>query len=294
MSMATDDHGTAPVNRYKNAARRPDFTIEQDWASYSAAEHDRWDRLFARSQAILRERACDEFLAALHALELSKAGIPDMAKLSDRLERITSWRVVPVTDLVPDDIFFDHLANRRFPAGAFIRPEQQLDYLEEPDVFHDVFGHVPLLANKTYADFMQAYGKGGQRAMKLGQLANLARLYWYTVEFGLIRSRAGLRLFGAGIMSSATESVFALENPSPHRVAFDLERVMRTKYIIDDFQQTYFVIDSFERLLDACYQDFGPLYQRLATASDIEADELVPGDTVISRGTLAYFKDRRR
>ena len=290
MSMATQDHDSPPVNRYKNAARRPDFTIEQDWASYSAAEHDRWDRLFARSQAILRERACDEFLAALHALELSKAGIPDMAKLSDRLERITGWRVVPVTDLVPDDIFFDHLANRRFPAGAFIRPEQQLDYLEEPDVFHDVFGHVPLLANKTYADFMQAYGKGGQRALKLGRLANLARLYWYTVEFGLIRSGAGLRLFGAGIMSSAAESVFALENPSPHRVAFDLERVMRTKYIIDDFQQTYFVIDSFERLLEACYQDFGPLYQRLATSSDIEADELVPGDTVISRGTLDYFK----
>jgi phenylalanine-4-hydroxylase len=290
MSTATEDHGTPAVNRYKSAARRPDFTIEQNWASYSAIEHDRWDRLYARSQAILRERACDEFLEALHALELSKAGIPDMAKLSDRLERITGWRVVPVTELVPDDIFFDHLANRRFPAGAFIRPEQQLDYLEEPDVFHDVFGHVPLLANKTYADFMQAYGKGGQRAMKLGRLANLARLYWYTVEFGLIRSSAGLRLFGAGIMSSATESVFALENPSPHRVAFDLERVMRTKYIIDDFQQTYFVIDSFERLLDACYQDFGPLYQRLATASGIEADELVPGDKLISQGTLDYFR----
>jgi phenylalanine-4-hydroxylase len=292
MSLAADDHGTKPVNRYKNAVRRPDFTIEQDWASYSAAEHDRWDRLFARSQAILRERACDEFLAALHALELSKAGIPDMTKLSDRLARITGWRVVPVTELVPDDIFFDHLANRRFPAGAFIRPEQQLDYLEEPDVFHDVFGHVPLLANKTYADFMQAYGKGGQRALRLGRLANLARLYWYTVEFGLIRSPAGLRLFGAGIMSSATESVFALENPSPHRVAFDLERVMRTKYIIDDFQQTYFVIDSFERLLDACYQDFGPLYQRLSTSSDIEADQLVPGDKVISQGTLDYFKQK--
>ncbi len=215
MSIATEDRGVPPFNRYKNAPRKSDFTIEQDWASYSAAEHDRWDRLFARSQAILRDRACDEFLAALHALELSKGGIPDMAKLSDRLQRITGWRVVPVTDLVPDDIFFDHLANRRFPAGAFIRPEQQLDYLEEPDVFHDVFGHVPLLANKTYADFMQAYGNGGRRAMKLGRLANLARLYWYTVEFGLIRSQAGLRLFGAGIMSSAAESVFALEVRRP-------------------------------------------------------------------------------
>jgi phenylalanine-4-hydroxylase len=292
MSVAMQEKDV-PLNRYKNARRNPDFTIDQDWPSYSAAEHDRWDRLFARSREILHNRACVEFLAATDTLRLSESGIPDLEKLSGRLEKITGWRVVPVTDLVPDDIFFNHLANRRFPAGAFIRPEQQLDYLEEPDIFHDVFGHVPLLADQTYADFMHAYGKGGQRAMRLGRLANLARLYWYTVEFGLIRSPAGLRLFGAGIMSSATESVFALEDASPHRVAFDLERVMRTKYIIDDFQQTYFVIDSFEKLLAACYEDFGPLYERLAIATDIKPDELVPGDTVITTGTLEYFKKKR-
>ena len=293
MSVAMQDQD-APLNRYKNARRNPDFTIDQDWASYSAAEHDRWDRLFARSRDILRHRACEEFLAAMATLKLSESGIPDLKKLSDRLESITGWRVVPVTDLVPDEIFFNHLANRRFPAGAFIRPESQLDYLEEPDIFHDVFGHVPLLANKTYADFMQAYGQGGQRAIRLGRLANLARLYWYTVEFGLIRSPVGLRLFGAGIMSSATESVFALEDASPHRVAFDLERVMRTKYVIDDFQQTYFVIDSFEKLLASCYEDFGSLYERLARADDIEADELAPGDKVITKGTLEYFRNKRR
>jgi len=293
MSVAMQDQ-SVPLNRYKNARRNADFTIDQDWPSYSAAEHDRWDRLFARSRQILRNRACEEFLTAMDTLKLSESGIPDLARLSDRLEKITGWRVVPVTDLVPDEIFFNHLANRGFPAGAFIRPESQLDYLEEPDIFHDVFGHVPLLANKTYADFMQAYGKGGQRAMRLGRLANLARLYWYTVEFGLIRSPAGLRLFGAGIMSSATESVFALEDGSPHRVAFDLERVMRTKYIIDDFQQTYFVIDSFEKLLAACYEDFGPLYERLAAATDIEANELVPDDNVITKGTLEYFKRKQR
>ena len=293
MSAALDQ-GTTPKNRYKDAARRPDYTIDQAWDSYTAAEHDRWDRLFARSRAILQHRACDEFLTAMDTLQLSEAGIPDMRRLSERLEKITGWHVVPVTDLVPDEIFFHHLANRRFPAGAFIRPEQQLDYLEEPDVFHDIFGHVPLLANRAYADFMQAYGAGGERAMKLGRLANLARLYWYTVEFGLIRSAAGLRIFGAGIMSSAAESVFALDDPSPHRVAFDLERVMRTKYIIDDFQQSYFVIDSFERLLEACYQDFGPLYARLATATDIAADELAPGDNVITQGTLDYFRNKQR
>ncbi|MPZ39648.1 MAG: phenylalanine 4-monooxygenase [Rhizobiales bacterium] len=280
------------TNRYLNAKRNPDYTIDQDWRSYTREEHDRWDRLFRRSQAILSGRACDEFLAATTALQLSEAGIPDMAKLSERLEKITGWRVVPVAELVPDDVFFNHLANRRFPAGAFIRPEAQMDYLQEPDIFHDVFGHVPLLANPVFADFMQAYGKGGQRAIDLGCLKNLARLYWYTVEFGLIRSADGLRIFGAGIMSSTTESVFALESSSPHRVTFDLERVMRTNYLIDDFQQTYFVIDSFQSLLDQCYRDFGPIYSWIGTASDIAPHELIEDDRILSRGTLAYFNDK--
>ena len=192
--------GTGPKNRFRDARRNPDFTIDQDWASYSAAEHDRWNRLFRRSLAALQNRACDEFLAMLEALSLSDGGIPDMEKLSDRLEKITGWRVVPVAELVPDDVFFNHLANRRFPAGAFIRPEEELDYLQEPDVFHDIFGHVPLLANPVFADFMVAYGKGGQRAMQLGQLANLARLYWYTVEFGLIRTTRAADLWGWDIV----------------------------------------------------------------------------------------------
>jgi phenylalanine-4-hydroxylase len=295
MSVAVKDRAIDPTskNRYHRAPRRPDYTIGQDWSSYSAAEHDRWDRLFKRSRAILHDRACDQFIAMMHTLKLSESGIPDMERLSDRLEKMTGWRVVPVAALVPDDVFFNHLANRRFPAGAFIRSEPEMDYLEEPDVFHDVFGHVPLLASPVYANFMQAYGKGGQRAISLGRLANLARLYWYTVEFGLIRTAAGLRIFGAGIMSSTTESVFALESDSPHRIGFDLERVMRTKYLIDDFQQTYFVIESFEKLLDDCYQDFAPIYQRIGTATDIEADEVLDGDDVVTRGTLAYFKSKR-
>jgi phenylalanine-4-hydroxylase len=293
MSVTVEASEATSKERYQNAPRRADHTIDQAWTTYSAAEHDRWDRLFARSQSILDGRACDEFIAMMHALKLSESGIPDMAKLSDRLDRITGWRVVPVAGLVPDDVFFNHLANRRFPAGAFIRAEHEMDYLEEPDIFHDVFGHVPLLANPVFADFMQAYGKGGQRAMSLNMLPNLARLYWYTVEFGLIRSPKGLRIFGAGIMSSTTESVFALEDPSPNRIAFDLERVMRTKYIIDDFQQTYFVIESFEKLLEDCYKDFAPVYARLRSASDIEAHEVVAGDDVLTRGTLAYFRSKR-
>ncbi len=171
----TELNQSTEKSRYLSAPKRPDFTLDQDWGSYSAAEHDRWDRLFARAQTVLKGRACNEFLAALNTLQLSESGIPDLEKLSARLTPLTGWQVVPVAELVPDEIFFDHLANRRFPAGAFIRPEHEMDYLQEPDIFHDVFGHVPLLANPVYADFMEAYGKGGQRAMALGQLKNLAR-----------------------------------------------------------------------------------------------------------------------
>src|SRR5215469_11963299 len=281
-----------PKARFRKAPREADFSIDQDWRRYTAAEHDRWDRLFKRSVAGLRNRACDEFVAMVEKLKLSESGIPDMEKLSERLAKLTGWRVVPVIELVPDNIFFNHLANRRFPAGVFIRSESEMDYLQEPDIFHDIFGHVPLLANPVYADFMEAYGQGGNRALALGRLANLARLYWYTIEFGLIRTGAGPRIFGAGIMSSVSESIFALESNSPNRISFNLERVMRTKYVIDDFQQIYFVIDSFERLLQVCYQDFGPLYERMKTAPDIEPHEVVKGDGVISRGTLAYFKKR--
>jgi len=293
MSVAiADNTASSKKNRYRDVPRNADYTIDQAWASYTAAEHDRWDRLFKRSQAILHDRACHEFMAMMHTLKLSESGIPNMERLSDRLEKITGWRVVPVAELVPDEVFFNHLANRRFPAGAFIRPEEEMDYLEEPDIFHDIFGHVPLLANPVYSDFMHAYGKGGQRAISLGKLPNLARLYWYTVEFGLIRTGAGLRIFGAGIMSSTTESVFALENSSPNRIIFELERVMRTKYLIDDFQQTYFVIESFEKLLNDCYQDFAPIYERIGTATDIEAHDVLNGEDVVTRGTLAYFKKK--
>ena len=277
-------------NRYAAAERNADWTIDQDWPSYSAEEHDRWNRLFARQAKLLPGRACDEFLAALAKLELSHTGIPEFADLSRRLSALTGWSVVPVAGLIPDDAFFEHLANRRFPAGAFIRPEAELDYLEEPDVFHDVFGHVPLLADPAYAQFLEAYGQGGRRALGRGQLHNLARLYWYTIEFGLMKTDKRLRIFGAGVMSSPAETVFSLEDSSPNRVLFDLERVMRTKYIIDDFQQTYFVIESFEQLLRECGEDFGPLYDRLRGLSDIEAHELIPGDQVLTKGDFHYFR----
>jgi phenylalanine-4-hydroxylase len=279
-------------NRYADAPRREDWTIDQEWPSYSAAEHDRWSRLYARQAALLPGRACDEFLAAMEKLELSPAGVPDFVELSLRLSALTGWRVVPVAGLVPDDVFFEHLANRRFPAGAFIRPEEELDYLEEPDVFHDVFGHVPLLADPVYARFLQAYGEGGRRALARGQLANLARLYWYTVEFGLVAAPQGLRIFGAGILSSPAETMFSLEDTSPDRIAFDLERVMRTNYRIDDFQETYFVIESFQNLLDACYRDFGPIYDRLRTLPELSPGEITPGDCVMTAGDHHYSRGK--
>lgn len=276
-------------NRFLDAPRNADYTIDQDWQSYTDEEHDRWDRLYARAERALQDRACPEFLQALPKLRLSERGIPDMARLSDRLRRLTGWQVVPVIELVPDDVFFDHLANRRFPAGAFIRSESEIDDLQEPDIFHDIFGHVPLLANPVYADFLEAYGKGGRRAMKLNQLHNLARLYWYTIKFGLLDTDQGLRIFGGGILSSASETVFALENPSPHRIRFDIERVMRTTYHIDDFQRTYFIADSFDDLREQSYRDFGPLYDRLKTLSDIDPENLLLDDDVINAGSLSYF-----
>jgi phenylalanine-4-hydroxylase len=189
-------------------------------------------------------------------------------------------------------VFFDHLANRRFPAGQFIRKPDQLDYLQEPDIFHDVFGHVPMLTDPVFADYMQAYGRGGQRAMELGQLHNLARLYWYTVEFGLLATPQGQRIYGAGIVSSLAESIFALDDPSPNRLGFDLERVMRTPYRIDDFQQVYFVIPSLQALLDATLQDFAPIYRRLAKAQDVAIEAVLPADKVFTAGTQAYALSR--
>lgn len=275
-------------HRYQAAPKNPDYTIDQAWDSYTPAEHRRWDRLYTRQRKLLQGRACEESLQAMETLNLSDGGIPHFGRLSESLHKLTGWTVVPVADLVPDDVFFEHLANRRFPAGAFIRSEEEFDYIEEPDVFHDVFGHVPMLANPVFADFMQAYGHGGLKALGTGQLHNLARLYWYTVEFGLIRTEEGLRIYGAGILSSPTESKFAIESDSPNRIGFNLTRVMRTRYRIDDFQETYFVVDNFETLLDQCYQDFGHVYDFLRSASDLEPGEFAPGDDILNRGTRAY------
>ncbi len=266
-----------------------DWTIAQNWAAFTADEHAMWDKLFARQSDMLPGRAAEAFLRGIDVLKLEKPGIPDYRELNARLMAATGWQVVAVPGLVPDDVFFDHLANRRFPAGNFIRTPEQLDYLQEPDVFHDVFGHVPMLADPVFADYMVAYGEGGLRSLKFDALKQLARLYWYTVEFGLIREASGLRIYGAGIVSSYAESVFALDSDSPNRIGFDLARVMRTDYRIDDFQQNYFVIDSLDQLLGTTINtDFAPLYAANDALPPIAIADILPGDEVITRGAQDY------
>ncbi|WP_287940694.1 phenylalanine 4-monooxygenase [Sphingopyxis sp.] len=282
-SQFTHVHDTPPPGA------AADWTISQDWDAFTVDEHAMWDRLFARQSEMLPGRAADAFLRGIDVLKLEKPGIPDYRELNARLMAATGWQVVAVPGLVPDDVFFDHLANRRFPAGNFIRTPQQLDYLQEPDVFHDVFGHVPMLADPVFADYMVAYGEGGLRSLQFDALKQLARLYWYTVEFGLIRESGGLRIYGAGIVSSYAESVFALDSDSPNRIGFDLARVMRTDYRIDDFQQNYFVIDSLDQLLDTTVNtDFAPLYAANAALPPIPIADILPDDTVITRGTQDY------
>ncbi|HYS13839.1 MAG TPA: phenylalanine 4-monooxygenase [Burkholderiaceae bacterium] len=282
-------HGLAAAH----APERPDWTIDQGWERYTQQEHGVWKTLYARQSKLLPGHACDEFVQGMQALPIGADAIPDFRRLSDVLMKHTGWQVVAVPGLVPDEVFFDHLANRRFPAGQFVRRADQLDYLEEPDVFHDVFGHVPMLLNPVIADYIQAYGVGGLRAQRLGVLTHLARVYWYTVEFGLLEQKEGLRIYGSGIVSSYSETRFALEDASPNRLRFNLERAMRTRYRIDDFQETYFVIRSLDELLQLAHIDFAPLYERVVKQSEFEPGDVLREDTVLTRGTGRYHAAKR-
>jgi len=261
--------------------------VEQPWSSYSRTDHEVWATLFERQQQLLVGRAGSEFLRSQRAMGMSAHEIPKFDDLNRMLRAATGWEIVGVEGLLPELVFFEHLANRRFPVTWWIRKPEQLDYLAEPDLFHDLFGHVPLLMNPVFADYMAAYGRGGVKAHALGPeaLANLTRLYWYTVEFGLIREADGLRIYGAGIVSSKGESIHCLESASPNRIGFDLERIMRTRYRIDSYQKTYFVIDSYEQLMDATRPDFTPIYARLAEQASVPAGGVLDTDAVLHRGT---------
>ncbi|MDN5924067.1 MAG: phenylalanine 4-monooxygenase [Xanthomonadales bacterium] len=282
---AETDRGAIPV--YATGV------VAQPWDSYSATDHDVWKRLFARQREVLKGRACDEFIDAQNTLGISADTIPRFSDINDILRDTTHWELIGVEGLLPEQVFFDHLANRRFPVTWWIRRPDQFDYISEPDLFHDLFGHVPLLINPLFADYMQAYGRGGLKAEQLGPeaLINLTRLYWYTVEFGLIHTAQGLRIYGSGIVSSQGESVYSLESAAPNRIGFDLERIMRTQYRIDTFQQTYFVIDGFEQLIAATQPDFTPTYARLKDASALPARQVLDSDHVYQRGNGAGWAD---
>jgi phenylalanine-4-hydroxylase len=292
LQEASSKHGLAAGEQC--TPHNPDWTIDQGWANYTAQEHTVWKTLFERQTKLLPSLACDEFLDGMAKLPIGAEGIPDFRRLSDVLRKHTGWEVVAVPGLVPDEVFFDHLANRRFPSGNFIRKPHELDYLEEPDVFHDVFGHVPMLMNPVMADYIQAYGQAGLRAQRLGKLPQLARVYWYTVEFGLVEQANGLRIYGAGIASSFTESQFSVQDLSPNRLGFDLERVMRTHYRIDDFQESYFVVKNIAELLELASIDFGPVYARLDSGPEYQPGDVLDADRVLHRGTGKYHLGRRR
>ena len=275
------DHYTA--SHPNDLPQAPDYTVHQPLHLYTEQDHQTWRTLYARQAQLLNGRACDEYLRGLQQLRMSHERVPDFNELNEILRAHTGWQIVAVNGLVPDEVFFDHLANRRFPCTWWMRRPEQMDYLQEPDCFHDVFGHVPLLINPVFADYMQAYGEGGLKAERLQVLPMLARLYWYTVEFGLIQTADGLRIYGAGIVSSKAESLYSLDSDVPHRVGFDLRRILRTEYKIDDVQKTYFVIRDFAQLFDQTRADFTLIYDELKALPSFSADQIQVGDPIVSR-----------
>jgi phenylalanine-4-hydroxylase len=269
-----------------------DCIIDQSWERYTAEEHAIWRVLFERQQKTLKSHVCQEFLDGLEALGIGPEGVPKFERMNERLRALTGWEVVAVPGLVPGRPFFQMLASRRFPAGTFIRSRAQLDYLEEPDIFHDIFGHVPLLTNPAYADYMQEYGRIGLDAIEHKGVKFLSRLNWYTIEFGLIRKPEGIRIYGAGIVSSFGEAQYVTADPSANQLAFDVDRVLRTGYYIDDFQATYFVIDRFEDLFELLKEtDFIAKFDELRTLPAHTPFEILPEDDVIRVGTGQFWRD---
>lgn len=279
------NQGVAPVTygsgerppRGDYARARSDYTCDQDFARYTEADHDTYRRLYARQVQQLPGLACEEFIAAVQQLG-APSQIPRFDDISERLLKATGWQIVGVPGLIPEEAFFALLAQRRFPVTDWMRRPDEFDYVVEPDVFHDLFGHVPLLFNPVFADYMQAYGAGGLKASRLDACELLARLYWHTVEFGLIRTPQGLRAYGAGILSSAGELRYSTTSDKPSRVAFDLQRIMRSRYKIDSYQATYFVIDSFAQLFDATAPDFTGVYKAVRAQPEIDAGSVLPGE----------------
>ena len=248
-----------------------DYTCTQNYAAYTEAEHALYQRLYARQEALLPGRASQQFITMLAQLG-ARERIPRFADINAHLQAATGWQIVGVPGLIPEEPFFALLAQRKFPVTDWLRRPEEFDYIVEPDLFHDLFGHVPLLLHPVFADYVQRYGEGGLKAMRLGAGEMLARLYWYTIEFGLIREDGALRAYGAGILSSPGELEYSVNSPEPQRRPLELARTMRTRYQIDSYQRTYFVIDSFEQLFALTAPDFTPLYAQLRGLPAFSAD----------------------
>src|SRR5436309_5430813 len=279
---ATYGEGERPP-RGDYARARADYTCEQRHDAYTAVDHALYRRLHERQSRQLEGLACREFIDAVAQLG-EPTQIPRFDDVSERLHRATQWQIVAVPGLIPEENFFSLLSQRKFPVTEWIRKPDEFDYVVEPDVFHDLYGHVPLLFNPVFADYMQAYGVGCLKAGRLDACELLARLYWYTVEFGLIRTPQGLRAYGAGILSSAGELRHSVQSPAPSRVPFDLQRIMRTRYKIDSYQATYFVIESFQQLFDSTAPDFMPIYRAVRQRPQIDAGVVLPGETRLTAG----------
>jgi phenylalanine-4-hydroxylase len=282
-----------PASVYVAPLHRP-AGLREDWLEpvqrrYSHDEHRIWDDLYERQMKLIPGRGCKEFMFGLDRLDLHRGGVPNFNEISEELRGLTGWSVVPVPMLIPDHVFYFHLANRRFPAGNFIRSREQFDYIQEPDVFHDVFGHVPLLTDPVFASYMEAYGRAGWKALKYNRLKALSALYWYTVEFGLILEEGQMRIYGAGILSGPAETVYSLESQSPNRIHLNVDRVMRTDYTISDLQASYFVIESFRELFHMTEQrGFEPIYEALAPGFQYAKTAALDTDHIYHRGTQEY------
>jgi phenylalanine-4-hydroxylase len=221
--------------------------VPQCWESFTSEDHAVWDLLFARQVELLGSRVVSAFLDGIDLLKLAHPGVPDVEGLNAILEPRTGWRTVAVPGLVPDDVFFAMLSERIFPVGNFIRTREQLDYLEAPDCFHDMFGHIPMLAHHGFAEMAEHIGRLGLAAIAAGEGARAARLYWHSVEFGLAREGGELKILGAGLASSFGESHFSLESDAVERLPFSVERAVHTPYRHDAFQPRYLVSESLER-----------------------------------------------
>ena len=250
----------------KYEAKVPD---ENGIIPYSDEEHSVWRDLYTRQIDIIQGRVCDEFLQGLDILDLPTDRIPQTTEVSKILLERTGWQVEPVPALINFDRFFKLLAQRKFPAASFIRTREEMDYLQEPDIFHEIFGHATMLTHQAFADFTEAYGKAGLKASKKERVF-LARLYWFTVEFGLLQTSDAIRIYGGGIASSPGETVFALESEEPMRRPFDPIEVLRTPYRIDIYQSVYYVLDRMNDLFELAGSDLLGLIRQARALGEFE------------------------